>query len=191
MVVFQGASPPTTNLNPHADVTLEAAFFGYLFDRIELDVGSGTMPMDITFYFPIWFQLMCHLQPLDFKTAHGDAMGYIPDTNSGQAIASTNPYINLINIGGAALAAGAQGTFGIFAVVTPTAAVAANAAFPWTIPGTNITLNLSAPVALVANTTYPGIFQIAVIAALNAAATSTYNYPGLSLPCKLNSCMQL
>ena len=166
------------SLNPNADITLESCFFGYLFNQAELLVGSGALPMDSIMNFPIWFQLMCHTQPLDFKDANGTAMGYLPDEETGLAVGNVNPYIPLVNISAAAVAQGGNGSFGIFATVTPTIAVAANGTVNWTIPGTNIILTLVAPAAIEENTTITGIFQLAAPFAFAAAGSQPYSFQG-------------
>ena len=181
----QGLYPTTGVPNRNADITLESAFFGYLFNRVELYLGQTT-PVDLIQYFPIWFQLMCHIQPLEFKQAIGDQIGYFPDENSGLAVGSTfsYPYLLLANTTAGGLNAGTNGTaFAIVATITNSTAnpINAGAVIPYTIYGTSISINLVANVAIAANTTVTQCLQLACPYAVAGAGSYQYSIPGATI----------
>ena len=194
--VLTGANAATTTMNNNADITFENAWFSNLFGRAEFYLGGST-PMDLIQFFPIWYQLMCHLQPLDFKMAIGEQIGYIPDEVSGLPVDNTTPYLLLSVIGGAAVAPGASGSFGVVATLNGGAAgipatAAAATVYWYTIPGTGATvvqgtgvqirggikIPLFIPANIPAGTTVTHVFQIANPLDLAAAGSYTWQYGG-------------
>lgn len=67
------------NNNSGANITLASNFFGYLFDRVELKLGS-TKVEEINFP-GIVMDTFYHTEELEFRNYTGQRVGFIPDTS--------------------------------------------------------------------------------------------------------------
>ena len=78
--------------NSNADITFDSTFWGQMFDKFELLIGNQSV--EFIQPFEPYFELMCHLKPLDFKLQNGTRIGYIPDEVTGiacdQRVANVN-----------------------------------------------------------------------------------------------------
>jgi hypothetical protein len=107
-------NPNTTYASQNANITLDSTFWGQMFNKFELSLG-GTSGVETIDQFEPYFELMCHMRPLDFKLKSALESGYIPDEFSGAAddsITTSEVALQLQNA--AAVAANTAGNYFIW-----------------------------------------------------------------------------
>jgi hypothetical protein len=170
-----GQNPPNTQYaNQNANISLDATFWGQLFNKFELQLGSSSGVETIDNFEP-YFELMCHLQPIDFKLKEGFKVGYIPDENSG--LADDTPMLSEVMLLGpnSATAVNTEASYTIW--YAHNQAVAANGVISIQLMNNGNKVNLVTATAL--NAYAYGSYTIQAInntAAAIAATTGTMTY---------------